>query len=155
MLRTLSTVSPYLIERAPEELFAAMPPIVARLAVNGKEQLVARELPVQLSQDHTRLDSGAAIFGVEGDGPVQPAGAVDDDALADGLATLTGAATARQDRHPLLPRESKHSLDVGHGLRPDNADGLNLVNAGVSGIATAIKGAKHDIALYRARKPSS
>ena len=35
MLRTLSTVSPYLIERAPEELFAAMPPSVARLAVEG------------------------------------------------------------------------------------------------------------------------
>ena len=42
MLRTLSTVKPYLIERAPLELFAAMPPMVARLAdlTGGREDVL-------------------------------------------------------------------------------------------------------------------
>ena len=102
---------------------------------------------VQLPQYHARPHPHPAVFDVQGHLAVEPAGAVHNDTLANGLAALAGAAAARQDGDALFARQGQDGLNVGDGLGPNYADGLDLVDGGVGGIAPTLESIEQYIAL--------
>ena len=104
----------------PQELFAVMPPMVAREAV---ETSTGNHRPCGLS---LRLRSSSTMPGsttqrrpadVEIEQLVQVLRAVDDQRVVDGLPGLRGAAAARQHAHALLARERERALGLRDGAR--------------------------------------
>ena len=94
-------VLPYSTERAPHELFAIMPPMVARLAVEmsgAKRDVVRPQRGVQLVEHDARLDSRPALGGVHLEDAVEILRRVDHESGADRLPGLRRAAAAHGER---------------------------------------------------------
>src|SRR5262249_30166448 len=102
--------------------------------VGAELQAVRRQLAVELIEDHTRLHAGRAAGGINGEDLVEVLAAVDDDAGADGLAREAGAAAARGDGHAHLGGDLDGGVKVLRGPRQDDAERLDLVDAGVGAV---------------------
>ena len=88
-------VLPYQTERAPLELLAIIPPIVARLAVDmsGREpEAVLLQDRVQLTEDDARFDPRPSLGDIHLEHTVVVLGRVDLEPFADGLARLRRSA---------------------------------------------------------------
>ncbi len=127
-------------ERPPQELFAVMPPMVAREAV---ETSTGNHSPCGLS---ARLRSSSTMPGSTRAAPAghvevkharQVLGAVDDDGLVHRLAGLRGAAAARQHAHALGAANPDRAFGFFYRARDDHAERHDLVVRGVGRIAAA------------------
>ena len=107
--------------------------------VDRKEQAVRPQMPVEAVEHDARLDPDRAGLGVQLDDLAQILGVVDDQALADGLPGLGGAAAARGHRDAELAPERERRLHVGIGLRHDHRERLDLIDRGVGAVAAAIE----------------
>ena len=114
--------------------------------VDRVEQAVRLEMPVQLIEHDARLDPDGLVVGLEIADAVQMAGAVEHQALADGLPRLRGAAAARQKRDALCARDRKCGFEIRFRLRADDADRLDLVDRRIRAVAPAIEFFEQDIA---------
>ena len=93
--------------------------------------------PVELVEHHARLYPGHARCRIDVEDAVQILAAIEDDARPDRLAGQAGAAAARGDRHLHLAGDLHGGNEVGHGARNDDAERLDLVNAGVGAVELA------------------
>ena len=119
---------------------AVIPPIVARLAVDGidrEEQPVLLELAVERVEHDPGLHAHAARRRVERDDVAQVAADVDDQPAVDGLPALRGAAAARGHGHAVLARDRDRRLDVGGRSRDDDAERHDLIDRRVGRVHPA------------------
>src|SRR5690606_2046685 len=107
----------------------------------------ALERPVEVVEDEARLDPDRRGLAVELAHAREPAGIVEDEGAADGLAGLAGPPAPRQDRDPLLLGDGEAGLEISLGFRADGADRLDLVDRGVGRVAAAVEAAEEDLAF--------
>ena len=89
---------------------------------------------VEFVQDDAGLSSRPAFFGVEFDDVAHVAGEVDDDGVGDGLAGEAGAAAAGEDVDVVAAGGFDDGDDVVGVFGQHNADGFDLVDAGVGAV---------------------
>jgi hypothetical protein len=119
-----------------------MPPIVARLAVDGstgKNSLSLRSCPPALDIDRNH--------------PVEIFAAIDDERPRHALPALRRAAAARQYRDPLLARDRNRCRRIRAALRHDDPQGLDLVNRGIGRIPPAAERVEQHLAPQLAAEP--
>ena len=121
--------------------------------VDGKEQPMGLEKPVQLVENHARLHAHGARPGIEVKHGVQVLRRVDDQGLGHGLPALGRPAAARQHRRSFLGRDLDDAHDVFGGARHDHADGLDLVDRGVVAVAAAGERVEQHLSLQGAAQP--
>ena len=118
--------------------------------VGAELQAVRRQAPVELVENDAGLHADRAAGRVDVEDRVQVLAAIDDDAGADRLARQAGAAAAGDDRDVASRRRSARADDVLGGLRHDDAERLDLVDAGVGAVEPARRGVEADLAVRRA-----
>ena len=134
-----------------------MPPIVQRACVEGS---TGKNSPCWRSAafrwPSTRPGSTSAVrgLGIDVQDAAQMLRAVDHQRAVHRLAALAGAAAAGQHRDALLARDRQRGGDVVDLLRHDHADGLDLVDRRVGGIAAAIGAAEQHLAADFAPQPA-
>ena len=107
---------------------------IARGDVGGEPEAVRPKLGVQLVQDDAGLDASPSLFGIHLEDSVEILGHVQDDCSADGLTAEGRPGAAGQDRHGRPPADIHHGQDVLFRLRDYQAEGLDLVDAGVGAV---------------------
>jgi hypothetical protein len=125
----------------PAEVGAA-----GRRDVGAELQAVPRQGAVEGVQDHAGLDARGPADGVDGQDGVEVLAAVEDDAGADGLARQAGTPAARGDRHAHLAGDLDRGDEVVGRARDDDAERLDLVDAGVGAVEAARQGVEADLA---------
>ena len=108
-----------------------------RRHVGREAQVVRAQRRVQLVEHHAGLDARPSLVGIDLEDAIQVLRGVEHEAGADRLAGLRRAAASRRDRHA-VPRGD---LDGAHHRlgrsRDDDAERLDLVDAGVGRIQRA------------------
>ena len=120
--------------------------------VGREAQAVRLQLRVQLVEHDARLDARPALGDVHLEDAVEVLRGVDDEAGADRLAGLRRAAAARRDRDAVAAGDLDRPDDVLARARDDDAERLDLIDAGVGGIERARDGIESDFAFDRALK---
>ena len=117
-----------------------MPPMVARLAVEmsgAKRRPCGLQLRVQLVEHDARLDARPALGGVHLEDAVEVLRGVELEAGADRLPGLRRAAAARGDRDTVATGDLDRADHVVPRARDDDAERLDLIDAGVGGVEGA------------------
>jgi hypothetical protein len=137
-------------DRAPLELFATIPPIVARLAVEmsgANRKPCGLNAAVQLVENDPRFNPYPAFSDVQFEDSVEVFRRVELNAGANRLACLRCATAARGNRCAVLSR----GVDRRHHIRPrfrnDDAERFDLINAGVGRIERTRYAIEPDFAL--------
>ena len=132
---------PYRTLRAPHELLAIMPPMVARLAVEmsgANRRPKRRKLRVQLVEHHARLDARPALASAfTSRTRLIVLRRVDLNALSDGLSGLRRAASAHGEGAAEAAADFDGADDIFAILGNDHAQRPDLIDAGVGGIERA------------------
>ncbi len=115
--------------------------------VGRKAQAVRLERSVELVEDDAGLDARPSLRGIHLEQAIEILRGVDDDAAADGLSGLRGAAAAHRDRSAVLAAEADGADDVVAGFGEDDGEGRDLVDAGVGGVERAGDRVGADFAL--------
>src|SRR5262249_23049318 len=102
--------------------------------VGPELQPLPRQRPVELVEHHPGLDPRGAGGRVDVEDGIQVFAEVEHHARADRLPGQAGAAAAGGDRHAHLAGDLDDSLDVIYGLGDDDAERLDLVDAGVGAV---------------------
>src|SRR5262249_14954014 len=113
-------------------------------------QAVDRECAVQLVEHQAGLHAGGEPLRIDAEELVEILAAVDDDAGADGLARETGAAAARRDRHVHFKGDLDGGMEILKSTRNDDAERLDLVDAGVGAVELTTGAVEADLALEMA-----
>ena len=114
-----------------------MPPTVARLAVEmsgAKRSPSWTQRGVQLVEHDARLDARPPLRHVHLEQPVEVLRGVHDDAAADGLTRLGGAAAPHRQRAAMTAAGGHRTHDVFARLDHHHAERLDLIDAGIGGI---------------------
>ena len=102
---------------------------------------------VQPVQHQAGLDGDAPRLGIEVEHLVQMLADVDHDGLTDRLAALRGAAAAGQHRNAGLGGDLDRAHDVLSRDRDHHAQGLDLIDRGVSAVTAAAESVEQDLAF--------
>ena len=105
--------------------------------VGRKPQVVRFELGVQLVEHDARLDACGAPLDVNLQQPVDVLGRVEHDAAANGLAGLRRSAAPQRQRTAKLVAQADGGDDVVAVAGDDDAQRLDLIDAGVGGVEGA------------------
>ena len=126
MARTLSTVFPKRSDRAPDELFPHIPPMVQRDAVEGStgKNRPSLQKVVQRVQDGAGPDAHCPRRGIIIRHAVEMPGHVQDQAIPDRLAVLGRAPAPGDDRHVMRRSNRQRGLKIGLVLREDHPLGM-------------------------------
>ena len=108
-----------------------------RRHIRGEAQVERPQRGVQLVEHHARLHARPLLVGVDLENPVQVLRGVEHQAGANGLAGLRGAAAARRDGHAVAGRDVHRLRDRFGRARNDDAERLDLVDAGVGRVQRA------------------
>ena len=112
------------------------------------------ELPVQLVKHDAGLDLAGLGRLVQREQPIEMPRAVGDDAGANGLAGLRGAAAPRGDGHVLFTSDLEQRLHVRGRTRQHHSHRHDLVERGVRRVAAAIENRGQHLALELRFEPS-
>ena len=102
-----------------------------------EQEVVRRQGAVEGVEDDAGLNAGRAADGVDVEDGVEVLAAIEDDAGADRLAGQAGAAAARRDRHVHFGGDLHGRDDVFGGFGDDDAERLDLIDAGVGAVEAA------------------
>ncbi len=116
-----------------------------RRGIDREKQPMGLQDRIEVREHEARLDQGGACLRVDVENVAKVFGAVDNDGAVDGLAALTGAAAARQHGNTGFAGDGKRGGDIVDGFGHDHADGFDLVNRGVGGIAAAVGRTEQDL----------
>ena len=133
-----------------------MPPIVARLAVDGstgKNSLCGRSDAVEAVEHDPGLDPDAPRRDIDRDDPVHVPAAIEDEGAGHRLPALRGARPARQHRHAFLAGDRDRRRGILAPLRDDDAQRLDLIDRRVGRIAPAAEPIEQDLAANLAPQP--
>ncbi len=111
-----------------------------------EKEVVRGEGAVECVEDDAGLDAGRAAGGVNIEDLVKVLAAIEDDAGADRLTRQARSSAARRDRHVHLGGDLHGGDDVLGGLRDDDAERLDLVDAGVGAVEAARGEVEADLA---------
>ena len=106
-----------------------------------------RSMRVQVVEHDAGFDPRPALVGVDLEHPVQVLRGVEHEPGADRLAGLRGAAAARRDRDAVLGGDRDGADHRLGGLGNDDAQRLDLVDAGVGGVKRARDRVEADLAV--------
>ena len=120
---------------------------VGRRYVRGEVQSVRPYGGVEVVENAARLDADPALARIDLEDAAEVFREVEDDAGADGLSGLRGAAAARRDRHAELRTRLDRRRDVRLRLRHDDAERHDLINARVGGVQRPADAIEADFAL--------
>ena len=112
------------------------------------------QIRVQPIEHHTGLYADRQRIEVELADRIQRLAVIDHQRLADRLAALRRARTARQQGHALLARDGECGFRVGLVAGNDDADGKNLIDRRIGRVTAARRAIEQDIApAFRAQTP--
>jgi hypothetical protein len=113
---------------------------------------VRPEQAIQPVEHDPRLDPHGARGRVELDHLGQMLGVIDDQAGADRLTRLRGAAPARRHRHAELACERQRGVHVGVGPGHHHGLWLDLIDRGIGAVATSVERLEQHVARDLAPK---
>ena len=154
--RTWSTVLPYLSDRAPAELLPIIPPRVARSPVETSGPNIRPSgRRWALSRSSTTPGSTLTVIRSRSTIPIRLRCLERSriSAFADGLPREAGRRPPGDDRHALLGGDPDGGGQVVDGPGQDDADRLDLVEAGVGGVEPAVGGVEADLGGRLAAEP--
>ena len=115
--------------------------------IRRKTQPVGTQRGIQFVEHDARLHADPALFDIEFEDLVVIFRSVDLQARADGLAGLRGAAAAQRDGAAKLAGDAHDADQVFARFGDHDAEGLDLIDAGVGGIEGAGDGVEADFAF--------
>ncbi len=104
---------------------------VAGRNVRPEHQAERLEMGVELVQDDTRFDTHGHRIAIDDPDPVEVLREIDNDCGADRLTGETRGGSSRQDRDAFLRRDRHGRDDVAFRPGHDDAEGFDLIEAGV------------------------
>ena len=114
--------------------------------LHREEQAVRAQPGVEPLEHHARPDLGGQGVGVERDEAVEVPAEVEDEAGADRLAVLRGAAAAGDHRHVMLGGDRERRRHVVGVAGEGDGERHDLVDRGVGGVAAPAEGVGGDAA---------
>jgi hypothetical protein len=105
--------------------------------VGSESQPVSFELRVQFIEHDARFDAGPPLLDVQFEDMIEIFRRVDDEAGANRLPRLRRPSAAHRHRTAMLRTSADDADQIVPRARKDDPPGLNLVDAGVSGIERA------------------
>ena len=118
-----------------------------RRHVRSEAQLMLAQHRVQVVEHHAGFDPRPSLVRVDLDHPVQILRGVEHEAGADRLAGLRGAAAPRRERDAMSGGDRNGANHRLGGLGNDDAQRLDLVDAGVGGVKRARNLVEADLAV--------
>src|SRR5262249_55470139 len=115
--------------------------------VDGKLQAMRLQLQVEIVEHATRFNTSPSFGGIDLDNPVEVFGAIELNAGTDGLPGLRRAAAACRDWDAEAAAHCQGGDDVFFRLGNYDAQGHDLVNAGIGGIEGPAEAIEADLAL--------
>src|SRR5260370_29601555 len=113
------------------------------------------EFIIKMVQLNSRRDGCGAKLGVEAQQLVQMTARVQHDGFIYRLSGLGTASASRQNWEALFASQGNSGFNVVGVLRKGYADRFDLVNRGVSGVASARKSVKQDLTAHGVGQPGS
>src|SRR5260370_41390968 len=113
------------------------------------------EFIIKMVQLNSRRDGCGAKLGVEAQQLVQMTARVQHDGFIYRLSGLGTASASRQNWEALFASQGNSGFNVVGVLRKGYADRFDLVNRGVSGVASARKSVKQDLTAHGVGPPGS
>ena len=105
--------------------------------VGTEHQIQRRQLRVERSEDHARLDIDRARLGIDAPNAAHAPGEIHDDRFADRLASQSAATPARQQRRAIFARDLVHGDHIIGITREGDRQRHDLIIAGIGAVERA------------------